>query len=125
ADSEKLASDDKVDLRVVGTPAGNVGLTNFQVRRSLSDPIGYEILTSVTNASDDEVKCRLEIDLNDNPVDVVPLTLAPNETWSRTFEKTSVDGGKLIARINHEDALQADNTSVAILPKREVQRVVL
>ena len=54
---------------------------------------------------------------------VVPLTLAPNETWTRTFEKTSVDGGKLIARINHDEALPADNTvDVVVRPTRFVWR---
>ena len=65
ADSEKLADDKLVELRSVGTRAANVGITNFQVRRSLLDPIGYEILAEVANASDEPVECRLEIDLND------------------------------------------------------------
>jgi hypothetical protein len=124
-DSEKMADDKTVELRSVGTRAGNVGITNFQVRRSLLDPIGYEILTEVTNASSEEVQCRLEIDLNDSPVDVIPLTLAPEQTWSQTIEKTSVDGGQLVARIKRTDALPVDNTALAILPQRKIQRVVL
>src|SRR5205814_9244265 len=90
-DSEKLAGDELVELRTVGTRVPNVGITNFQVRRSLLDPIGYEILTEVTNASDETVECRLDIDLNDAPVDVIPLKLAPGQTWSKAIEKTSVD----------------------------------
>ncbi len=124
-ESESWAKDASVELHVVGTRAGNVGLTNFQVRRSLADPVGYEILTRVANASDKEKKCRLEIDLNDSPVDVVPLVLAPGEEWSRTFEKTSIDGGKLVARIDHDDPLPLDNRAEAVLPKRHLQRVVL
>ena len=45
--SEQLAQALDVELHTVGTRAGNVGITNFQVRRSLLDPIGYEILTSL------------------------------------------------------------------------------
>src|SRR5262245_22397242 len=56
ADSEKMADDANVEMHVVGTRAGNVGITNLQVRRSLIDPIGYEILVEVTNASDEEAK---------------------------------------------------------------------
>jgi len=123
--SEIWAADPAVDLHVVGTRAGNVGLTNFQVRRSLADPIGYEILTRVANASDEEVKCRLEIDLDDAPVDVIPLTLAPGQEWSRTIEKTSIDGGRLVARINHDDILPLDNRAEAVLPKRQLQKVTL
>lgn len=79
--------DASVELHAIGTRAGNVGLTNFQVRRSLADPIGYEILTRVANASDEEVKCRLEIDLNDSPVDVIPLTLAPDRSGARRSKR--------------------------------------
>ena len=86
-ESEKLVDDKLVELRTVGTRAANVGITNFQVRRSLLDPIGYEILTEVTNASDEPVECRLEIDLNDSPVDVIPLTLTPGQSWIEGHRK--------------------------------------
>ena len=125
AESEKLDQDEPVELRMVGTRAANVGITNFQVRRSLLDPIGYEILTEVTNASDETVECRLDIDLNDLPVDVIPLTLNPGQTWSKAIEKTSVNGGRLTAKIDFDDALAVDNSAVALLPKRREQRVVL
>ena len=125
ADSDKLADDKLVELRTVGTRTGNVGITNFQVRRSLLDPIGYEILTEVTAATDEPIECRLEIDLNDAPVDVIPLSLKPGETWTKAIEKTSVEGGRLTARLNRADPLAADNSAVALLPQRREQRVVL
>jgi len=129
-------------MRTVGTRAGNVGITNFQVRRSLLDPIGYEILTEVTAATDEPVECRLEIDLNDAPVDVIPLNLKPGETWTKAIEKTSASGGRLTARLVAGtlrvppsngtrsvpatfDLLAADNSAVALLPKRREQKVVL
>ncbi len=123
--SEKLAGGELVELRTVGTRAANIGITNFQVRRSLLDPIGYEILTEVTNASDEPVECRLDIDLNDSPVDVIPLKLAAGETWSKAIEKTSVDGGRLTAKLDRSDALPTDNLALALLPKRTEQRIVL
>jgi hypothetical protein len=124
-DSEKLAEDKLVELRTVGTRTANVGITNFQVRRSLLDPIGYEILTEVTNASDEPVDLRLDIDLNEAPVDVIPLTLTPGQTWSKAIEKTSVDGGQLTAKLDRADSLLVDNSAVALLPKRSEQRIVL
>jgi hypothetical protein len=148
AGSEALADDKLVELHIVGTRAGNVGITNFQVRRSLIDPVGYEILTEVTNASDEPAQCRLEIDLNELPVDVLPLTLTPGQTWTKTIEKTSVGGGTVAgtlrvpsseekpsttkdgtrsvpATLGTFDALAADNVALALLPKRTEQRVVL
>ncbi len=112
-------------VRRFGTNVGNVGVTQFQVRRSLIDPLGYEILAEVTNASDDPVECRLEIDLNDNVVDVVPLKLTPGQRWSQSFEKTSADGGHLTAKLDRADALVADNRAWAVLPKRELMPVTL
>lgn len=123
--SSELAATEDIDLQLIGTRAANVGLTNFQVRRSLLDPIGYEILVEVANQSDEPTECRLEVDLNDSPVDVIPLKLEPGQVWSQTLEKTSAEGGTLVARINHDDALAADNTALALLPKREMQRVIL
>ncbi len=73
--------------------ADNVGITRFQVRRILVDLIGYEILAEVTNDSDKPASARLEIDLNDDTVDVVPLKMEPGQTWSQSFEKPSADGG--------------------------------
>ena len=116
------------DVRVVGVGSkrtGNLGITRFQVRRSLVDPIGYQILVEVANASDAAVEARLEMDLDDSAVDVVPLKLAPGERYRKVFEKTSAEGGRLVARIDHPDALSSDDRAWAILPRREFQAVTL
>ncbi len=124
--SEKLASDPQVKLRTFGNvKTANVGITNFQVRRSLVDPVGYEILVEVANFSNEPAECRLDIDLADRPVDVIPLKLTAGQIWSQTLEKTSADGGRLIARLNQSDSLAADNGAEALLPKRQMQKVVL
>jgi hypothetical protein len=147
-ESEKLTDDKLIELQTVGTRAANLGITNFQVRRSLLDPIGYEILTEVTNAADQPVECRLSIDLNESPVDVIPLSLSPGQTWSKAIENISASGGRLTARLekmnaaaapdNAEsadrgsttaatfvDALAVDNSAIALLPRRTEQSIVL
>jgi hypothetical protein len=121
-----LARQDDIDLIMMGgKETGNVGITRLQARRSLVDPIGYEILVEVVSYSKEPVSCRLELDLADDPIDVVPLTLNPGEPSVQLFEKTSAEGGKLRARIDRADALPADNTAWAILPKRSRQKVTL
>ena len=120
-----LAEAKDVELVAVGARSANVGITRFQVRRSLLDPIGYEILAEVQNASDGPANCRLELDLDDNVVDVVPLELQPGEVWVHVFEKTSAEGGVLAARLEHDDALAGDNRAWAILPRREMLPVTL
>ena len=112
-------------VRTFGSNTGNVGITQFQARRSLIDPLGYEILAEVTNASDEAIECRLEIDLNDDVVDVVPLKLTPGQRWSQSFEKTSADGGHLTAKLDRADTLAADNLAWAVLPKRDMMPVTL
>jgi hypothetical protein len=123
--ADKLAEADDVQLVSVGQRTGNVGITRFQVRRSLTDPIGYEILAEVFNYSDEPVECRLEIDLNDAVVDVVPLKLEAGGHWEHVFEKTSAEGGRLVGHIDRPDALMADNRAWALLPRREFQPVTL
>jgi hypothetical protein len=124
-DIEQVAATENVQVVSVGKRTGNVGITAFQVRRSLIDPIGYEILIEVVNQSDEAVECRLEVLLNEDVIDVVPLKLAANEKWSQVIEKTSADGGRLVARIDRPDTLAADNQAVALLPRREFQNVTL
>lgn len=121
----KLAEQEDVRLVLVGQKTPNVGITQFQVRRSLVDPIGFQILVEVTNFSDDPATCRLDIDLADRVVDVVPLKLEPGERWSHVIDQTAADGGRLVARLDVKDRLAADNQAIALLPKREKQPVVL
>jgi hypothetical protein len=106
----------QVITRQFGTPAANVGITRFQPRRSLIDPLSYQILIEVTNASDESVECRLDIDLNEHVIDVLPLKLAAGERWSHVLEKTSAEGGRLVAKLDRADVLTADNQAWAILP---------
>lgn len=124
-----------VEYRIFGADTGNVGITQFQVRRSLVDPLGYEILAAVRNAASRPVACRLELELNGVPVDVLPLKLEPEQTWSRALQKTSLDGGRITARIvdlkptdsgpAFTDPLAADDSAQAVLPAREIQNVLL
>lgn len=91
----------KIDVQYVqfAAQASNVGITQFQARRSLVDALGYQILVSVLNASDNEIQCRLDLELDSVPVDVLPLTLKAGESWTRTLEKTSLEGGTLSASL--------------------------
>lgn len=136
----------EVQYRVFGTEAANVGIHQFQVRRSLTDPIGYEVLAGIFNASNAPIKCRLELSLNDSIVDVIPVDLGANEKWSRAIEKTSLKGGRLhaeLTRIRSDDtdakdssgkesesaaklnALNSDDNAWAILPARAIQKVLI
>jgi von Willebrand factor type A domain/Aerotolerance regulator N-terminal len=129
----------QVVYRLFGSDVSNIGITQFQVRRSLSDPIGYEVLALVHNASDKPAKCRLELSLDDIPIDILPLELKPDETWSRSIEKTSLNGGELVAELTQvesvEPGVEAEVTNInqlatddrawALLPPRQIQKVFI
>jgi hypothetical protein len=114
-----------VKVHRVGESTDNIGITNFQVRRSIIDPIGFQILVEVSNFSESDVECRLNIDLGEDVVDVVPLKLTPGEVWSDVLDHATALGGELVATIDREDILAVDNTARALLPKREMQPVFL
>jgi hypothetical protein len=128
-EAAKLSAAENVRFVTIGGRTPNVGITRFQVRRSAIDPIGYEILTEVTNFSDEPTgDFRFSITLNGNPVDVIPLKLGPNEKWTKLRDSTTADGGLLVGELvvkegkddkPYPDALAADNKAVAVLPKRE------
>jgi hypothetical protein len=125
-----------VEYRAFGSNASNVGITQFQTRRSMVDAVGYELLVEVRNASDQPIQCRLEIELDERPVDIFPLKFQPNETWSRTLEKTSLEGGALKASLSKfetdqgedrskNNKLDVDDIAWAILPDRVIQPVLI
>ncbi len=93
------SSEPEVIYRTIASAAANIGITQFQTRRSLVDPIGYEILVTVRNASASAVQGRLELELEGIPVDILPLNLKAEESWTRSIEKTSLGGGLLQASI--------------------------
>jgi hypothetical protein len=124
-ESAKLLGARDVDAFLVGKNSPNVAITRTQARRSLLDPIGYEILIEVANLAESTSKCRLEIDLDDEVVDVIPLQIEPGGTWKKVIEKTSANGGRLTARLDQPDILAADNHASAILPRREARPVTL
>ena len=99
AEQTSKVPEPSVEYRLFSTEASNVGLTQFQVRRSLTDPQGYETLVSVKNASPIAISCRLELTLDEIPIDVLPLNLQPEELWTRTLEKTSLEGGVVRAEL--------------------------
>ncbi len=117
-----------VDQRFVGTPARNLGITQLQTRRSFVDPVGYEVLVEVKNASDEPARGRLELELDGVPIDVLPFDLEPDQSWARTIEKTSLEGGELTATLTQlaqPDYLSTDDTAWGIVPPRELQKVLI
>ncbi|MCA9066138.1 MAG: BatA and WFA domain-containing protein, partial [Planctomycetaceae bacterium] len=125
AEQAVLAEAD-VEILRIGEPAANVGITQFQVRRSLLDPAAFELLIEVRDFSDSAIAVQLEILLEDLVLDVVPIHFDVQGQWTLTPEYVSATGGVLRAKLlpidasssssASFDALGADNMAWAVLP---------
>ena len=118
AKAADIAADENVVWSQIGTSMQNLGITRFQVRRSLLDPIGYQVLIEVSNFSNAATECSLDLTFNDELLDVLPLKLEPGEVWVKVFEKTSTGGGLLTGLLQTDDGFTPDNSASAILPER-------
>ena len=117
-DFETIRNNPMVKLYGVGSPRENTAITRYQVRRSLMDTVGYQVLIEVTNHGKEKVDTKLELSLEESLVDVVPMSLEPGESRTRILDHTSATGGKLVAKLNIVDALSTDNIAIAVLPQR-------
>ena len=124
-DSDELANADNVTAYRFGADAQNTAITAFQVRRGITDVTSFQVLVEVTNFGDETVDCRLELELEESVVDVIPLTLEPHKPWRETLDHISPAGGRLIAKLNIEDALATDNQALAVLPTQDPIPVVV
>ena len=109
----------------VGSGVDNVAVTRFQARRSTVDPVGYALLIELQNFGEETAEGRLKLELGDSLVDVIPYTLAADESWRTTIDGTSREGGVLTASIDADDGLAADNVARAVIPSRPVVPVRL
>jgi len=117
----------------VGEPTTNIGITSFQPRRSLGDAVGYEILVEMVNHGIEPAQARLEIELDDRTIDVIPLTLEPGQPHTAIVRDVTAEGGLLRASLRAiggetrgtADALPTDDTAIAFLPARPTQQVYI
>ena len=126
AGPQPQSSNAKVSLLPVNLGVeDNVGITQFRVRKSLVNAFDYQTLLTVINASVEEKSFNVELYLNDAILDVRPYTLAPGESKSELFTNFTMEGGRLKAALDVEDALSTDNVAYAALPKREQIPILL
>lgn len=118
-DIASLQADKDLTIFGFGDKLDNVGITQLQVRRSLLDAIGYQILVEVSNFSDATQTRRLELSLEDELVDVIPLSLEAGQSRVLNLDQASAGGGRLEAQLDVRDALEQDNVARAILPKTQ------
>ena len=119
-----------VHILPIGQPIDNLAITRFQPRRLPGQLRDYEILAEVVNFGTDTVQAHLEIDREGKLVDVIPLSLEPNQPVTRIIRNASAEGGLFRATLTNTDLVstdlfRTDNVAVAFLSEQFVQRVLL
>ena len=109
----------------VGLPIDNLAITRFQPRRLPGQAADYEIFVEAVNFGSETVQTRLEIDCDGKIVDVIPLSLEPNEPVTKIVRNTSAGGGLFRAALASTDLFPADDVAVAFLSEQFVQRILL
>ena len=119
----------EVENASVGTPLGNVAITQFATRALPASPQTSEILIEVHNFSDRPVTTNLELHYDDRLLDVKPISLAAGGKVLQIFPSVprprGAAKGWLTARLDHQDALALDNLGRAVLPPPRLLRVLL
>lgn len=121
-----------LEIRTVGRPQNNVAISKFRARRSETDPLLWQLLVEVANLSDQEASVVLQIRLDGNLIDVVPLDLAAGQVERKVLSRTSAEGGLITGSLHRdgtsapwEDALSVDNEAFTLLAQRPPISVVL
>jgi hypothetical protein len=107
-------------------PADNLAVTTFEARPLAQDPMRYEALVQVLNASPGDLRARLLITGGDRFSVAQDLDLRAGETVNATFDVSDFEGGVLgVAVVCETDALALDDFAYAVVPPHGPKRVLL
>jgi len=116
-ETQTTSDADHVNELIVGAPAQNLAITQFQARRPLDDPTGFELYVQVACYGTQAVSGRLELftrstlDEAESLIDVVPFELLPNGSWQKTIRGFMPTGGLFVGRlVPSDEALKAGET---------------
>lgn len=103
----------------VGQRADNLGLTALDVRANPEDATQRAVYVNVANVSSNTLTSDLELLLDGQLVNTVPLTVPGQQTAPQVFKATQAKDGVFTVRLTSKDDLAADNEAsiVSLLPK--------
>lgn len=110
--SQTASDTHQVHEVIVGAPAQNLAITQFQARRPLDDPTGFELYVQVTCYGPKAVRGQIELftrstlDESESLIDVVPFDLPPEGSWQRTIRGFLPTGGQFVGRLVPRDEAQ-------------------
>jgi hypothetical protein len=111
---------ERLKLVRVGKPSGNIGITNFRVRRNLDSPTDYEAIVSLASTCDQPRKIDVALQLDGTVFDVASVEVPAGGQAVQVFREKLRVGGLLTARLGIADSLADDNSAAEVLrpPKR-------
>lgn len=103
----------------VGSRAENLGITALDVRANPEDPKQRAVYVNVANVSSNTLTADLELLLDGQLVNTVPLNIPGQQTAPQVFKATQSKDGVFTVRLTSKDDLAADNEAsiVSLLPK--------
>ncbi len=120
-----LGNLDPVFVPVGRVEAVNVGIVAFSTDRNPENPDRMQAFTSVANYGPQSATVRLELFVNDTSVDLVELTIGGGEEKGWHFDLPDLDEAVLKLVMQHDDALQIDNTAYSAVNRPRLSRVLL
>ncbi|MBD3175438.1 MAG: VWA domain-containing protein [Armatimonadia bacterium] len=107
-----------------GERSRNVAITSMNVRETYGEDARYQLFIAARNYGPEEVRCQVEISLEDSLIDVDTLTLPPGQQVQHIVDDPQLSSGAVEAVLDVEDDLPADD-SARILFQERLSRTVL
>lgn len=105
----------------VGTKAANLGITGFDVGEGHG---GFQAFVNLRNSDMVDREVELFLDLDGTPVASSSLTVPAGGRVERAFD-LGPEEGTLLARIDGDDVLDADDRAFAVLSRTRPRRILL
>jgi len=106
----------RIDFERIGKDCDNVAITGMDSRKTLSGE--QQVFVSLRNFSTRKRDFNLEIYMQDQLFDVRDESLAPGEAKQEILSSLTDAGGRITAKLDISDDLQADNSASVYLTKR-------
>ena len=104
-----------VDFIKIDGGSENVGITRFEFRRKVNFSDQYEIMATVANFTDKEVKTNLELFIDGRPILERELLLAGHGKAVSVFPYSGLIAGVAEAKIDYRDDFPVDNVAYTVL----------
>ena len=118
-DLDRLAAVDNSNLRTIllGGEPDNCGIRKLSARRSLADPLSWELDVGAYNYGPSARKTTLTLTFGGGRIATKPLLLDPRSGAEASFTFHAAGAGLLEASLDSKDDYRADNRAVIDLPQ--------